>query len=84
MNPNYPNKTSSYQCKATLFDEIGDRYDYYALRYIGYLKATVNASYKFRMNCNELCEFFLAKNGTETSLGRYNDNWEERYQSKTI
>ena len=76
MNPDYPNVTSSYQCKPTLYDQSGHRFDYYALRYIGYMNLSANGRYKFKMHCNEICQFFLTKNGTETSLGDYSDEWE--------
>ena len=78
MNPDYPNTTSSYQCKPTLYDDPGHRFDYYALRYIGYMNVSANGTHKFRMNCNELCEFFLTRNDIEASLGTYNDNWEAK------
>lgn len=71
MNPSYPSNPSSFQCKSTLYDSPGHRFEYYALRYIGYMAVPANASYKFRMHCNEICEFFVTKNDVETSLGHY-------------
>ena len=73
LSPGYPGNSSSYQCKTTLYDAETIKYDVYALRYIGYLSVASGEGYKFRLICNELCEFFLKKNGKEASLGQFND-----------
>ena len=69
----YPSSPTSYTCKSSLYDpyqyqDFGDRY---ALRYIGYMKPPSNATYSFKMWCNEMCEFFITKNNVETSLGQF-------------
>ena len=73
MNPSYPSSPSSYICKSTLYGPVARQFDYYALRYIGYLSVPANAQYNFLMRCNDICEMFLTKSGNETSLGQYND-----------
>ncbi|XP_065064517.1 neogenin-like [Rhopilema esculentum] len=70
-NLNYPNNPTSFTCKSTLFDPSHDHDfgDYYALRYIGYIKVPSNGAYKLKLECDDICEFFITKNNVESSLG---------------
>ena len=79
MNPNYPSNPSSYLCKSTLYDPSGHQYEYYGLRYFGYMSVPETGQYTFRMLCNELCQLNMTQSGTETVLGVYNDAYYGRY-----
>ena len=70
---NYPSNPSYFTCRSTLYDpeQYHDYGNYYALRYIGYFRPATQGTYKFKMWCNEICEFNITKNGVETSLGEF-------------
>eukprot|EP00795_Rhopilema_esculentum_P002629 gene2630-826_t len=72
-NPSYPGSPSSFTCKSSLYDpyQYQDFGNSYALRYIGYLKVPSTGVYKFKMWCNEICEFFITRNNVESSLGSF-------------
>ena len=52
---------SSYHCKSVLNDKSPNQFfgNFYALEYIGYMKAKYNRKYTFTMYCDELCDFRL-------------------------
>ena len=78
MNPAYPSNPVSYLCKSKLYDDATSHYEYYALKYIGYMSVPETAHYRFTMKCNELCQLNMTKSGSETVLGEYNDAYSPR------
>ena len=78
MNPAYPSNPVSYLCKSTLFENIQKQFDYYALKFIGYMSVPETGNYTFKMYCNEICQINMTKSGSETVLGDYSDADDER------
>ena len=71
MNPHYPSNPASYMCKSTLYEPVQDQFNYYALKYIGYVSVPDNGSYTFGMFCNQICQVNMTISGSETVLGDY-------------
>ena len=65
-------------CKSTLYEPKQKQFDYYALRYIGYMSVPETGNYTMKMFCDELCQINMTKSGYETVLGDYNDADESR------
>ena len=78
MNPAYPSNPASYLCKSSLYDPLGEQFEYYALKYIGYMSVPETVHYRFKMICNEICQLNMTKSGSETVLGHYNDAYNPR------
>ena len=75
MNPSYPSNPVSYLCKSTIYEPSQKQFEYYALKFIGYMSVPETGTYKFKMKCNELCQINMTISGSNTVLGHYNDAW---------
>ena len=76
MNPSYPSNPASYLCKSTLYEPRQAQFNYYALKFIGYMSVPETNSYKFKMFCNEMCQINMTISGSYRVLGHYNDAWQ--------